>query len=94
MSLLTVLMTASITGIGLGTGFGVASAVSACTWQPLQGVMAEEYAWYVRNLWLANNEIDSTKRKFTWNKLILKLALERYVPMSGKMFLVENCLIA
>jgi hypothetical protein len=85
-------MTASVTGVGLGTGFGVASAVSAMTWQPVQGVMAEEYGWYVRNLWLANNNTDEVKRYFAWNKLILKLAGERYVPLEVKFFLLENWL--
>ena len=88
MSLLTVLMTASITGVGLGTGFNVASAVASVTWQPMSGVVAEQYAWYTRNLFLASQEHDPCVRQATWNRIIAQLCCERFLPLELRLYLL------
>ena len=88
MSLLTVLLTASITGIGLGTGFNVASAVASLTWQPASGIVSEQYNWYVRSLFLACQEQDPCVRRANWNRVVAQLCCEQFLPLDLRLWLL------
>ena len=80
MSPFIVVITATLTGIGLGTGFRLATAASNLTWGPWLDVCASEYESIVKDLMVARNADTHLERVAYHNLAIVTLAARPWVP--------------
>jgi len=80
---------AFITGVGLGTGFGVANSLAALTWRPLLGILEADIDFYQKRLYAISKETDPALRKNLEQATAAMIAAEPWCPLSLKFMLYD-----
>lgn len=90
---MSLVMTATLTGVGLGSGFGIAQMMRELSWGPMGDIVAAEWREISRELYIAIAQNDELLKKVAWNQQIMILASRPWVPYQGMKYLISDCLM-